>query len=351
MDELVPYEFDLPADRIAAQPVPRGTAKLMVLDRAGAGVSHRTVADLPGLLRAGDLLVLNDTRVLPAKLDGVRVATGGRWGGLFLRSDRGGDWRVLAKTRGTPTPGEVVALPAVDGDGPDLRLTLLARHGGGEWTVRPVEEVRDTPAADLLERYGRVPLPPYIPRDAPDARDREWYQTVYAGEPGSVAAPTAGLHFTPDLLDRCRANGIGTARVTLHVGVGTFRPVTAARLDDHPMHAEWCRVTDETVAAVRETRRRGGRIIAVGTTTCRTLEAAAAGGDLAAFVGETDIFLRPGHRFRAVDGLLTNFHLPRSTLLVLVSALAGRDRVMAAYDEAVRSGYRFYSYGDAMLVV
>ena len=344
------YDFDLPPGRIADRPAPRGTAKLLTLDRVTDAVAHRSIADLPELLKAGDRLVLNDSRVVPARLRGVRERTGGKWEGLFLSAE-GGEWRVMSKTRGFLEPGETVR--AEGSGGATLRLRMTDRHPGGVRTAVPLGEAARADPFAALEAVGSIPLPPYIGRESPDERDRVDYQTVFADRPGSVAAPTAGLHFTPELLAGCESAGVDVSRVTLHVGVGTFRPMDGDSIGTHRMHAERCELSAETAAAIRETRAAGGRVIAVGTTACRTLEAAAAahGGRVGAFRGETDIFIRPPHEFAAIDGLLTNFHLPRSTLLVLVSALAGRERVLNAYREAIAADYRFFSYGDAMLIL
>jgi S-adenosylmethionine:tRNA ribosyltransferase-isomerase len=350
-DLLSSYEYDLPPELIAAHPAERrDAARMLVLERATGRISHRGVADLPELLRPGDLLVVNETRVVAARLKGSRTATGGRWEGLFVAATESGAWRIVGQTRGKLAPGESLTIDspaAADGAGDRLQLTLIERGEEGEWIARPSLEGEPF---TLLERFGRVPLPPYIERESPTAEDRERYQTVYARTPGAIAAPTAGLHFTESLLHSCRARGVETAAVTLHVGLGTFRPVTAKRLSEHVMHAEWCALPAETVAAIGRTRERGGRVVAVGTTTVRTLEAVAAMGELRAWSGETRLFIRPPYRFRVVDALLTNFHLPRSTLLVLLCAFAGRDSVLAAYAEAVRERYRFFSYGDAMFV-
>ena len=345
------YDYDLPRELVAQEPIAdRAAARLLHVRRADGALGHRHVRDLPDLLRPGDLVVVNDTRVVPARLVGRRAATGGRWEGLFLREERAGPqagaWVVLAKTRGRPAVGERVIL--VDRAGaPGATLELVDRAEGGAWLARP--DVAG-PVDAVLERVGRVPLPEYIRGGTEQAGDRERYQTVFAREAGSAAAPTAGLHFTPELLAALAARGVGRAAVTLHVGLGTFRPITAERIADHEMHAEWCSCPPETAAAVRETRARGGRVVAVGTTAARTLETAARGGSIAAWSGSTDLYIRPGFPFRAIDCLLTNFHMPRTTLLVLVSALAGRELVLRAYAEAVRERYRFFSYGDAMLV-
>lgn len=347
-DQLSAYDFNLPPELIAQAPADRREdSRLLVLDRSHGAVVHRRFRELPELLRSGDLLVLNNTRVVPARLIGRRKSTGGKWEGLFLREEGPGQWRLIGQTRGSLQKGEQLVVDAVSSAGhPPLELELVERHEGGEWTMRPLA---DGTTWSVLERYGHIPLPPYIERgDSPS--DVERYQTVYASHPGAVAAPTAGLHFTPTLLDECRARGVRTAFVTLHVGLGTFRPVAVEDLSQHVMHAEWAEAPAETIKAVQSTRKRGGRVIAVGTTCVRTLESAAAGEELRPFSGETCIFLRPPYRFRAVDALITNFHLPKSTLLMLVSALAGRERILAAYAEAIRERYRFFSYGDAMFI-
>jgi S-adenosylmethionine:tRNA ribosyltransferase-isomerase len=343
------FDYDLPPELIAQHPIePRDRSRLMVVDRRRGGWEHRVFADLPELLSPGDIVVRNDTRVVPARLVGRREATGGRWQGLFLRERPGGAWEVLAKTRGRPVPGEHVVV------GQGLHLVLEARDESGGWVVRPQRDSRAAPEENttlaLLERHGETPLPPYIRRGRAAPGDRLAYQTVYARRPGSVAAPTAGLHFTDAVLDRLAARGISCVDLTLHVGLGTFRPIETDRLEDHVLHAEWAELPPETVAALEAHRSQGGRIVAVGTTAARTLETAAASGTLQPFAGETRLFIRPGHVFRGLDAMVTNFHLPRSSLLVLVSALAGIDLIRAAYAEAIRCRYRFFSYGDAMLI-
>lgn len=345
--ETSAFDFALPDDLIAQNPVePRDRSRLMVVRREAGRVEHRTFADLPDLLAPGDVLVRNNTRVVAARLVGTREATGGKWEGLFLREVEGGLWEILATTRGKPAEGEIVV---VGQEGETLRLTLVSRGEGGRWLVRPGVE---DDASALLGRFGLVPLPPYIRKGREGPGDRLRYQTTYAQVPGAVAAPTAGLHFTPGLFERLAGRGIGSADVTLHVGIGTFRPIEVERIEDHVLHAEWAELSAETAAALDAARRRGGRIVAVGTTSARTLEtASAATGVIRPFTGETAMYLRPGHVFRGLDALVTNFHLPRSSLLVLVSAFAGVDLTRAAYEEAVREKYRFYSYGDAMLIV
>ncbi len=344
------FDFDLPPELIAQYPAePRDRSRLMVVDRRHGTWEHRIFADLPDLLDPRDVLVRNDTRVVPARLVGRREATGGRWAGLFLRVRTDGMWEVLARTRGRPVPGEQVVV------GHGLRLVLEARGESGLWIVRP----RTVPSPDhappttlaLLEQHGTTPLPPYIRRGVEGPGDRLAYQTIYAHRPGSAAAPTAGLHFTTEVLVHLVRRGIACVNLTLHVGPGTFRPIEADRLEDHVMHAEWAELPAESVARLDSRRHHGGRIVAVGTTSARTLETAATSGTFQPFAGETRLFIRPGHVFRGLDALITNFHLPRSSLLVLVSALAGIDLIRAAYADAIRNHYRFFSYGDAMLIL
>ena len=343
------YDYDLPPERIAQEALAdRAAARLLVVDRATGTLSHRRIRDLPEILAPGDLVVVNDTRVVPARLIGRRTATGGKWEGLFLRVDEAtGLWQILAHTRGRPALGESIAL--IDRAGEEsLALELVGRGAGGTWLVRPSCV---GPVEQLLDHVGRVPLPGYIRGGAEHSGDLERYQTVFARAAGSAAAPTAGLHFTPELLGALAARGIGRADVTLHVGIDTFRPITAERLDDHPMHTEWCACPEPTAAAIRATRARGGRVVAVGTTAMRTLETAARSGVASAWSGPTDLFIKPGFSFRAVTCLLTNFHMPRTTLLVLVSTFASRELIQRAYAEAIRERYRFLSYGDAMLIL
>jgi len=337
------FGFFLPDDLIAQHPVePRDRSRLMVVNRRSGRWEHRVFADLPELLAPGDVLVRNDTRVLPARLVGRREATGGKWEGLFLRALDDGCWEVLARARGRPAEGERVVLRH------GLALVLKSRGDGGRWRVRPEEEGA---VEALLDRQGSVPLPPYIRQGREGPGDRERYQTVYARQPGAVAAPTAGLHFTQAVFERLAARGVDWVDVTLHVGLGTFKPIEAERIEEHPMHTEWGALAPAAAEAINLRRDRGGRVVAVGTTSARLLETAAAHGRIEPFQGETAIFIQPGHTFLGLDALLTNFHLPRSTLLVLVSALAGVELIRAAYAEAIRERYRFYSYGDAMLIL
>ncbi len=337
-------DYDLPPEFIAQQPVePRDASRLLVVDRATGTIAHRRFHELPELLSPRDCIVLNDTRVVPARLLGRRAATGGRWEGLFLREAPGGLWELMCQTRGSPRPGETVEI-----NGDYARIVLHEKTNDGHWLVRP--ESPNTGAAAFLERYGHIPLPPYVRggQDAPD--DRERYQTVFAARPGAVAAPTAGLHFTPKLLAAVEQAGIEIVRLTLHVGLGTFQPIREST-DLHVMHAEHGELSATAASLIQSRHAAGGRVVAVGTTCVRVLETAAAGGELRAWSGETRIFIVPGFSFRAVDALVTNFHLPRSTLLALVYAFAGEDLCRAAYAAAIADRYRFYSYGDAMLIL
>lgn len=331
------FHFDLPESLIARHPLAeRRGSRLLVLDGPSGELSHRHFADLLGYLRPGDLMVFNDTRVIPARLFGQK-ASGGK---LEILVERVLDEeRVLAHVRSSksPKPGSRIL---IDGG---AEAEMVARHEA-LFELKFAE-----PVLPLLERVGHMPLPPYI--DRPDeAEDRERYQTVYARNAGAVAAPTAGLHFDEPLLEAIRVKGVATAFVTLHVGAGTFQPVRVERIEDHHMHREWLQVDQAVVDAVAACRAQGGRVIAVGTTSVRSLESAARDGELKAFAGETDIFIYPGRPFHVVDALVTNFHLPESTLLMLVSAFAGYRETMAAYATAVAEGYRFFSYGDAMFI-
>jgi len=334
------FDYDLPEHLIAQTPAPeRSGSRMLVVHRESGKLEHRHFRDLPEYLNPGDLIVRNDTKVLPARLIGQRVKTGGRWEGLFLH-ESDGVWELLAQTRGFVEIGET--LTANDGA---LRLELIGRTDDRHWLLRPLSPGS---APELLAAHGQIPLPPYIRKGLAGAGDVERYQTVYAAQPGSVAAPTAGLHFTPELLRTLLLREVGIADVTLHVGLGTFAPVKAEDPTRHAIHAEWCEVPASTVEAIRSCE---GRVIAVGTTTARTLESAARSQPLAAFRGPTDLFIHPPFEFRCVGGLITNFHLPRTTLLLLVQAFSGGELLREAYAQAVWEGYRFFSYGDAMLVV
>jgi S-adenosylmethionine:tRNA ribosyltransferase-isomerase len=336
------FDYDLPPEFIAQAPVePRDASRLMLLDRHTGAIGHAYFRDLGRYLRADDLLVLNNTRVLPARLYARKADTGGKVELLLLKRLQPRTWEALVGGHGVQ-PGTVLEVEGTSG----LRGTVIESLDGPRRVVR-----FSRPVTPLLERVGHVPLPPYIHAEL---ADRGRYQTVYGRMPGSAAAPTAGLHFTPGLLAELRQGGVEIEMITLHVGVDTFAPVTEDDAVEHPMHGEWCEVTPATAARINEAKREGRRVIAVGTTSVRTLESAPPGtapGDVVApFVGSTNLYILPGYSFRVVDGLITNFHLPRSTLLMLVSALAGREHILAAYEAAKREGYRFYSFGDAMLI-
>lgn len=363
LSDLDLYDYELPRERIAQDPLAtRSDARLMLVDRSTGNIEHYHVRDLPDLLRAEDTLVLNNSRVVPARLVGYRTSTGGRWQGLFLKADQPtGVWELLTKTRGTLKQGE--SLTIQDRHGRDgMRLKVVARTETGNLLVTPelpdtfvpLEEDSNHPLdspVDWLQRFGRIPLPPYIRDGHMVDADTTNYQTVFAKEPGSVAAPTAGLHFTEKLLNQVQSKGVETSEVTLHVGIGTFRPIQADRLEDHVMHEEWLRVDQNTADRINSRRQSGGRCIAVGTTSVRVLESAADAGRLKPLTGKTNLFIRPPHSFQVVDTMITNFHLPRSSLLVLVSAFASRELMMKAYQEAIAQEYRFFSYGDAMMIV
>jgi S-adenosylmethionine:tRNA ribosyltransferase-isomerase len=335
------FDFELPRERIAARPAePRDASRL--LEVRMDGLYDHVFRDLPTLLRAGDLLVFNDTKVIPARLTGRRGEA--KIEATLHKHEGPGRWRAFARPAKRLKPGDRIVFAD------DFEAEVAEKGEAGEVTLD--FRLDDTALMAALEAHGSMPLPPYIPRDAgPDARDRADYQTVYAAREGAVAAPTAGLHFTDALLERLAAAGIGSAFVTLRVGAGTFLPVKADRVADHVMHAEWGAVSGDVARRIAETKAAGGRIVAVGTTSLRLLESAvAADGAVAPFEGETDIFITPGYRFRAVDLLITNFHLPRSTLFMLVAAFSGLERMKAAYAHAIAKGYRFYSYGDACLL-
>ncbi len=355
--KLADFDFDLPEALIALRPAePRDQARLLHVH--GDQRDDMRVCDLPDLLTAGDVLVFNDTRVIPARLFGERLRDNSILGieAILLQSQDEGRWTTLMRPGKRLRPGDLVRFrprdPALTHDEADtsaiLDATVISKAPDGQVTL---QFDRNGPALDeAIRRIGVMPLPPYIAQKrAEDERDRQDYQTIFARFDGSVAAPTAGLHFTPELLQQLQDKGVQTAFVTLHVGAGTFLPVKADAIDDHVMHAEFGEVSAETAEFLNEVRARGGRIIGVGTTSTRLLETAAQSGILRAYRGQTDIYIRPGYRFRAIDGLITNFHLPRSTLLMLLSALAGHDRMHAAYRHAIANGYRFYSYGDAGL--
>lgn len=334
------FYFDLPEELIAQTPLQqRDSSRLLLLDKATGALEHRHFYELPEFLQAGDCLVLNDSRVLPARLLGSR-STGGSVELVLLRDLGDGRWECLSRPGKKTRPGTELSF----GDG-ELTATVEDVVEGGN---RIVQFHYQGIFLEVLERLGKMPLPPYIKEELQDA---ERYQTVYSRELGSAAAPTAGLHFTKELLERIEAKGVRVCYVTLHVGLGTFRPVKEEEIEDHAMHSEFCIVPEETAEIVNETKRSGGRVIAVGTTSCRTLESFAnEDGTLPVGSRWTEIFIYPGYRFKCIDALVTNFHLPESTLIMLVSALAGREHVLNAYETAVKERYRFFSFGDAMFI-
>ena len=339
------FDFDLPPERIALRPAsPRDAARMLVLDGAGAEVAtrDRLVSDLPGELRRGDLLVFNDTRVIPAQLEGSRGQA--KIGATLHKREGPRRWRAFIRNARRLREGETIDF------GAGVTAIAADRAEDGSFAL---DFAGDEPVELLLDRAGRMPLPPYIAARRPtDARDADDYQTMFANEPGAVAAPTAALHFTPELMAALNAAGVGHVTLTLHVGAGTFLPVKAEDTDDHKMHAEWGRIDAATADRINATRAAGGRVIAVGTTSLRLIESAAdAEGRVQPFEGDTAIFITPGVKIRGIDGLMTNFHLPKSTLFMLVSALMGLDRMQAAYAHAIAGGYRFYSYGDASLLL
>jgi S-adenosylmethionine:tRNA ribosyltransferase-isomerase len=343
-NENVFFDYDLPKELIAQEPAAkRDQSRLLVVARKNASLVHHVFSELPDLLNRGDLLILNDSRVLAARLLGRRLQTGGKWEGLFLRETMGGTWEILCQTRGRLAAGEWIAI-----DPGPLQLQIVARQHDGSWLVRPSVPGKPT---EILARHGQVPLPPYIRKGTAEPADRERYQTVYARQAGAVAAPTAGLHFTQDLLRRLADRGIEHAFVTLHVGVGTFQSIQVDDYREHKMHREWAELPAAAVEAIHRCRERNGRIIAVGTTCARVLETVAAGGRLQPWSGQTQLYIYPPYEFKLVDGLITNFHLPRTSLLLLVAAFAGTELTRLAYEAAIREGYRFYSYGDAMVIL
>lgn len=337
------FHYDLPAEQIAQYPLPeRSASRLLVLDGASGARADRSFRDLPDLLQPGDLLVFNDTRVLPARLHGRKAGSGGRVEVMIERIELDGQ-TARAHVGASKAPGADTVLELADG-------ALHARVTGRDGDLFVLDFGPGDPLAERLERHGEIPLPPYIER-APQAHDAERYQTVYARSRGAVAAPTAGLHFDDGVLAALERRGVESARLTLHVGAGTFQPVRAERVEEHEMHAEQVEVPDSVCSAIEATRARGARVVGVGTTVVRALESAVdEDGTVRPFRGETRLFLTPGARFHAVDGMVTNFHLPGSTLLMLVCAFSGQQQTLAAYRHAVEAGYRFFSYGDAMLM-
>ncbi len=337
------FYFDLPKELIAQDPLEdRSSSRLLVLDKKSGEMQHRHFYEILDYLKAGDCLVLNNTKVIPARLYGVREGTGAMIEILLLKRREDNIWETLVKPGKKAKPGTKI----IFGDGILTGEVLEIVEEGN----RLIRFTYDGVFEEILDRLGQMPLPPYITHEL---KDKNRYQTVYAKYEGSAAAPTAGLHFTPELLDKVREKGIRIAEVTLHVGLGTFRPVKVEDVTQHHMHSEFYEVTEEAAEIIRSTKSSGGRVICVGTTSCRTIESVAArfDGDIRPCSGWTEIFIYPGFEFRLLDGLITNFHLPESTLLMLVSALAGREHILAAYEEAVKERYRFFSFGDAMMIL
>lgn len=341
---IADFDYELPSERIAQEPLAdRAASKLMLLNSHTGATNHRVFRDLPELLNPGDLLVVNDSRVIPARINGFRK-TGGAVEFLLLRPDVNGNWLALAKPVRRIQIGENIEVPSRSG-GPPAHIILREKRSEGQVLVELDSEMQEH-----LESFGHVPLPPYITHHLDDETR---YQTVYANEAGSAAAPTAGLHFTDEVLEQIRARGVDFATVTLHVGLDTFRPVSVDYAEDHQIHSEWCSVSVETWKQIEATRARGGRVIAVGTTSARTLETLGrrvAAGESGPFDAFTNIYITPGYEWTMVDAMITNFHLPKSTLLLMISAFAGKEHVMSAYRTAIDNDYRFFSFGDAMFI-
>ncbi|MDR2644187.1 MAG: tRNA preQ1(34) S-adenosylmethionine ribosyltransferase-isomerase QueA [Planctomycetaceae bacterium] len=346
---LSEYDYSLPTELVAQKPLlNRSDSRMLVVSRDSGLIEDKRVRDFPLYLASGDCLVINNTKVLPARLFGIRCQTGGKWEGLFVASNSDGSWRVIGKTRGKIKPNEMVELR--DSEGANrIKIKFLTQLEDGSWLVVP-EFVGSV--SDILERVGYVPIPPYIRNGEMNSEDKERYQTVYASQSGAVAAPTAGLHFNSRILEEVKLCGVEIVEVTLHVGLGTFKPIEVENIDDHKMHSEWCRLTASAAAAINNCKKNGGRIIAVGTTSVRVIESSTDNtGNLIPFEGETSLFIKPPYKFKNVDMLLTNFHFPKSTLLILVCTLGGYDLIRKAYKEAINQKYRFFSYGDAMLII
>ena len=343
--KTIEFDYPLPPELIAQHPADRRDgARMMVLHRADQRIEHRRFADLPDYLQAGDLVVVNNTKVIPARLFARKPGTGGRAELFLLEQNQDGTWQALMRCRRRPDPGQHLDL---EGDGG--RADILGYGEEGQALIRFITR---EPFLDYLAAHGHVPLPPYIKRESEEKADQDRYQTIYAQTPGAVAAPTAGLHFNAEMFARLETLGVSRAELTLHVGIGTFRPVKAERVQDHVMHEERFEISQRAAQSIQAAHARGGRILAVGSTSVRTLESVARDhGAVVAASGRTGIFIYPPYTFRAVDLMLTNFHLPQSTLLMMVCALAGQEFVLRAYAEAVREKYRFFSYGDCMLIV
>ena len=350
---LSDYDYSLPSELIAQHPLKdRSAARLLVVDRSSQSITHRSISDLPQIINPQDVLVTNNTKVVNARLFGVRTETGGHWEGLFLEPCARGGWLMISKTRGKIRPGESIRLAAgvaTDNLSADVHITLRFQEklAGGVWRVIPDCQVHWT---EILESRGDVPIPPYIRGGRTEDSDQLNYQTVFAEKPGAVAAPTAGLHFTAALNDEIAEQGIHMCCVTLHVGLGTFRPISTQNIEDHVMHSERGEISGAVAQQLQATKELGGRVVCIGTTAVRVLETAVVGNGFQAWSGSTDLFIKPPYQFKAVDALLTNFHLPKSTLLILVRQFGGDELIRRAYQEAIDCKYRFFSYGDAMLI-
>jgi S-adenosylmethionine:tRNA ribosyltransferase-isomerase len=341
------FDFPLPEELIAQTPAPvRDQSRLMTLDRNAQAIGHRIFSDITASLRPGDLLVVNNTKVVPARVMARKPGTGGKVELFFLEEVAPNEWDILLRSRRRPKPGERIEI-----EGDETYALMIA---DGELGRARIKLVSPMSALEVMMKFGQPPLPPYIKREEAEggARgDQERYQTVYASKAGAVAAPTAGLHFTPELLSRLERAGVRRAEVTLHVGIGTFKPVEVENLEDHPMEPERYEISEETAELIRETKRGGGRVVAVGSTSVRTLEfSARETGEVRAGSGRANLYIYPPYNFRVVDAIITNFHLPKSTLLMMMSAFAGREFMLRSYAEAVRERYRFFSYGDAMFI-
>ena len=361
-DDVSYYDYDLPKELIAQQPLAdRDAAKMMVVNRQTGEIAHRQVGDFIDLLTPADVVVLNNTKVVPARLIGVRVQTGGHWEGLFLENcmlqpeelsrnsqlATHNSWRLIGSTRGKLLPGERVQLLDVNGR-PDVVLRFETKAPDASWTVVPES---DENYLTILDRVGRVPIPPYIRNGQMDESDRNNYQTVFAQVPGAVAAPTAGLHFSEETLEKIRQKGVDIEYVTLHVGIGTFKPISVTKLSEHEMHCEYAQIDASTAEKLNQRRRAGGRLFAIGTTSVRTLESAGQSGEILPMAKQTNLFIKPPYEFKSVDAILTNFHLPKSTLLVMICAFGGDELIKEAYRQAIENKYRFYSYGDCMVIL
>jgi len=337
------FDYNLPVSYIAQTPLEqRDRSRLLVLDRKSGGIQHAIFKDIGNYLKSGDILVINETRVFPARLFARKLPSGGRVEILLLRKRNGQTWEALVGGKGL-TVGKVLQVETREPGNKPPMAEIVAVMGGAERLIHFDQQLES-----IFPNIGHVPLPPYIHTRLDDP---ERYQTVYAKSSGSAAAPTAGLHFTPHLISQLKSIGIEFISLTLHVGLDTFAPVDELDPQEHKIHSEWCQITSESAEKINRTREKGGRVIAVGTTSVRTLESAAVGDRVDAFEGTTDLFILPGYKFRVIDGMITNFHLPRSTLIMLVSAFAGRDKILNAYEIAKQFKYRFYSFGDVMLII